>query len=57
MTLPCRIYKKNVNGNYDAIQCDIGNFFFFFKYNNLNYMDYEYLQQNNDPWTVFLAQF
>lgn len=57
MTLPCRIYKKNVNGNYDAIQCDIGNFLVHIKYNNLNYMDYEYLQQNNDPWTVFLAQF
>lgn len=56
MTLPCRIYKKNVNGNYDAIQCDIGNFLVHIKYNNLNYMGYEYLQQIMILRTVFLAQ-
>ena len=56
MTLPCRIYKKNVNGNYDAIQCDIGNFLVHIKYNNLNYMGYKYLQQIMILRTVFLAQ-
>lgn len=56
MTLPCRIYKKNVNGNYDAIQCDIGNFLVHIKYSNLNYMGYEYLQQIMILRTVFLAQ-
>ena len=56
MTLPCRIYEKNVNGNYDAIQCDIGNFLVHIKYNNLNYMGYEYLQQIMILRTVFLAQ-
>ena len=47
---------KNVNGNYDAIQCDIGNFLVHIKYNNLNYMGYEYLQQIMILRTVFLAQ-
>ena len=49
MTFLCKIFNKNVNGNDHAIQCDICNFWVHIKCNNLNYIDYKYLQGNNDP--------
>ena len=50
MTFPCKICNKNVNDNDHAIQCDICDFWVHIKCNNLNYIDYKYLQGNNDPW-------
>ena len=40
------------------IQCDICNFWVHIKCNNLYYIDYKYLQGNNDPWLglLLLAQ-
>ena len=50
MTLPCSICNKNVNDSDHAIQCDICNFWVYIKCENPNYIDYKYLQGNNDPW-------
>ena len=47
---PCKICNKNVNDNDHAIQCDTCNFWVHIKCSNLNYIDYKYLQGNNDPW-------
>ena len=46
----CKICNKNVNDNDHAIQCDICNFQVHIKRNNLNYIDYEYLQGKNNLW-------
>ena len=50
MTFPCRICNKNVNDNDHVIQCEICNFWVHIKCNNLNYIDYKYLQENSDHW-------
>ena len=50
MTFLCKICNKNVNDNDHAIQCDTCNFWVDIKCNSLNYIDYKYLQSNNDPW-------
>ena len=50
LTFPCKICNKTVNDHEYAIQCDICNFWIHIKCNNLNYINYKYLQGNNDPW-------
>ena len=50
LIFPCKICDKNINDKDHAIQCDICNFWVHIKCNNLNYIDYKYLQGNNDPW-------
>ena len=49
MAVPFRICNENVNDDDRAIQCDICNFWAHIKYNIRNYIDYKYLQGNNDP--------
>ena len=46
---PCKIFNENVNGIDHAIQCDVCNFWVHIKCNSLNYIDYKYLQGNDDP--------
>ena len=45
INFPCKARGKNVNGSYQAIQCDLYDYC-----NNLNYIYYKFLQNSNDPW-------
>ena len=47
---PCRIYIKNVSDKNKAIQCDLFELWVHIKCNNLNYLDYRYLQNSNGSW-------
>ena len=41
---PCRICAKNVHNKDIAGQCDLCEFWVHIKCNDLNYLDYRYLQ-------------
>ena len=41
---PCRICTKNVHEKDKAVQCDLCELWIHIKCNNLNYLDYRYLQ-------------
>ena len=43
-TFPCRICAKNVHGKDKAVQCNLSKLWTHIKCNNLNYLDYRYLQ-------------
>ena len=45
---PCKICAKNVSENVKAFQCDLGELWVHIKCNNLNYLDYRYLQNSNE---------
>ena len=47
---PCRIRDKNVHDKDKAVQCDIYEFWSHIKCNNLNYLDYRYLQNCDESW-------
>ena len=47
---PCRICAKNVYDKDKAAQCDICKFWIHIKCNNLNYLDYRYLQNCDESW-------
>ena len=47
---PCRICAKNVSENVKAVQCDLCELWVHIKCNNLNYLDYRYLQNSNESW-------
>ena len=47
---PCRIYAKNVHDKDKAVQCDLCEFWIHIKCNNLNYLDYRYLQTCDGSW-------
>ena len=47
---PCRICEKNVSDKDKAVQCDLYEIWVYFKCNNLNYLDYRYLQNSNESW-------
>ena len=47
---PCRHCAKNVHGKDEAVQCDLCEHWIHIKCNNLNYLDYRYLQTCNEPW-------
>ena len=47
---PCRIYEKNVSDKDKAVQCDLCELWVHVKCNNLNYLDYRYLQNSNEFW-------
>ena len=58
---PCRIHVKNVSDKDKAVQCDLCELWVHIKCNNLNYLDYRYLQNSNESWycieccsTIFL---
>ena len=47
---PCKICAKNVSENVKAVQCDLCELWVHIKCNNLNYLDYRYLQNSNESW-------
>ena len=47
---PCRICAKNVSDKDKAIQCDLCKLWVHIICNNLNYLDYRYLQNSNESW-------
>ena len=47
---PCRICEKNVSDKDKAVQCDLCELWVHIKCNNLNYLDYRYLQNSNESW-------
>ena len=46
---PCKNYTKNVSENVKAFQCDLFELWVHIKCNNLNYLDYTYLN-SNESW-------
>ena len=47
---PCKICENNVTNSDQAIQCDLCDSWVHIKCNDLNYIDYKFLQNFNDPW-------
>ena len=46
---PCKICNTNIKDTDSAAQSDIFQFWIH-KCNNVNHIDYKYLQRSNDPW-------
>ena len=55
INFPCKVCGKNVNDNDQAIQCELCNYWIHINCNNLNYIDYKFLQNSNDPWYCILS--
>ena len=47
---PCRICSKNVHDKDKVVQCDLCKLWIDIKFNNLNYLDYRYLQNCDESW-------
>ena len=47
---PCKICAKNVSENVKTVQCDLCELWVHIICNNLNYLDYRYLQNSNESW-------
>ena len=47
---PCRTCAKTVHDKDKAVQCDLCEHWIHIKCNNLNYLDYRYLQTCNEFW-------
>ena len=47
---PCRICAKNVHDKDKAVKCDLCKLWIHIKCNNLNYLDYRYLQKSDESW-------
>ena len=47
---PCRFCTKNVHDKDKAVQCDLCELWIHIKCNNLNYLDYRYLQNCDEFW-------
>ena len=50
INFPCSICTKTIGDNDDSIYCDNCNLWVHIKCNNLNFIDYQYLNGNDDPW-------
>ena len=50
ITFPCSICTKIIDDNDSSIYCDKCNLWMHIKCNNLNVLDYQYLNENDDPW-------
>ena len=50
ITFPCSICTKTVDDNDKSIYCAKCNLWVHVKCNNLNFLDYQYLNVNDDPW-------
>ena len=46
----CRICTKNVHDKDKAVQCDLCELWIHIKCDNLNYLDYRYLQNCDESW-------
>ena len=58
---PCKIQAKNVYDKDKAVQCELCELWIHTKCNNLNYLDYRYVQNWDESWycieccsTIFL---
>ena len=47
---PGKICAEKVNEKDKAVQCDLCEFWIHIKCNNLNYLDYRYLQNCDESW-------
>ena len=47
---PCKICAKNIHDKDKAVQCDLCELWIHIKCNNLNYLDYRYLQNCDESW-------
>ena len=47
---PCKICVKNVSDKDKAVQCDLCELWVHIECNNLNCLDYRYLQNSNESW-------
>ena len=47
---PRRICSKNVHDKDKAVQCDLSELWIHIKFNNLNCLDYRYLQNCDESW-------
>ena len=47
---PCKIFENNVPNCDQVFQCDLCDSWVHFKCSDLNYIDYKFLQNFNDPW-------
>ena len=51
LKFPCKICAKNVSEKFKAVHCDLCEIWVHIKCNNLNYLDYRYLQKkSNESW-------
>ena len=50
LKFPCRICEKNISDKKKTVQCNLCELWVHIKYNNLNYLDYRYLQNSNESW-------
>ena len=50
ITFPCSICTKTVDDNDISIYCDKCNLWVHIKCNNLHFLDYQYLNGNDDSW-------
>ena len=46
----CSICTKAIGDNDDSLYCDRCNLWLYTKCKNLNFIDYQYLNGNDDPW-------
>ena len=51
----CKVCEKNVNDSDQAIQCDLCDYWIHINCNNLNYIDYKFLQNSSDPCYCILC--
>ena len=49
---PCSVCAKNVHDKDKVVKCDFCKLWIHTKCNNLNYLDYRYLQNCDDPSIV-----
>ena len=47
---PCKICSKNVHDKDKAVKCDLCELWIHIEHNNLNYLDYRYLQNCDESW-------
>ena len=50
LKFPCNICAKNVQEKDKAVQCDLCELWIHIKCDNLNYLDYRYLQNCDESW-------
>ena len=55
INIPCKVCGKYVNDNDRSIQCELYNYWIHINCNNLNYIDYKFLQNSSDPWYCILC--
>ena len=50
ITFSCKNCKNNITNSSKAIQCDLCDSWVHIKCGVLDYIDYKFLQNSNDPW-------